>query len=61
MESTLREGTSFMKLDKAYKREIEETEKSLSTAISIGKQRLLEKKKELEKKDSNEEKAGSSE
>jgi hypothetical protein len=29
MESTLREGQSFMKLDQAYKREVEATEKNL--------------------------------
>lgn len=46
MESTLKEGQSFMKLDKAYKKDVEETEKTLETAMIIGKQKYLEKLKE---------------
>jgi len=45
MESTLREGQSFMKLDQAYKKEVEATEKNLIESIMIGKQRLKEKYK----------------
>ena len=43
MESTLREGQSFMKLDQAYKREVETTEKNLVEYIMSRKQRLKEK------------------
>jgi hypothetical protein len=46
MESTIKEGQSFMKLDKAYKKDVEETEKTLETAMLIGKQKYLEKLKE---------------
>lgn len=46
MESTIKEGQSFMKLDKAYKKDVEETEKTLETAMIIGKQKYLEKLKE---------------
>ncbi len=45
MENTLREGQSFLKLDRAYKKEIETTEKNLSESIMIGKQKLMEKYK----------------
>ena len=41
MESTLKEGKSFMKLDKAYKQSVEETERNLATSILIGKQKYL--------------------
>jgi hypothetical protein len=34
-----------MKLDKIYKQELEESEKSLFEAIKIGKMRLIEKNK----------------
>lgn len=34
-----------MKLDKAYKKEVEEAEKSLNNSIAIGKQKYLEKLK----------------
>lgn len=46
MESTIKEGQSFMKLDKAYKKDVEETEKTLETAMIIGKQKYLEKLKD---------------
>jgi hypothetical protein len=46
MESTLKEGQSFMKLDKAYKRDVEEAEKSLVNSIQIGKLKYLERLKE---------------
>jgi hypothetical protein len=48
MENTLKEGQSFMKLDRAYKREIEQTESNLCEAITIGKQRLLLKSQALQ-------------
>jgi hypothetical protein len=51
MESTLREGQSFMKLDQAYKREVEATEKNLVESIMIGKLRLKEKYKMEEQKE----------
>jgi hypothetical protein len=50
MESTLREGQSFMKLNQAYKREVETTEKNLVESIMIGKQLLKEKYKIEEQK-----------
>lgn len=37
-----------MKLDKTYKKDIEETEKNLIDSIRIGKQRALEKQKKQE-------------
>lgn len=40
-----------MKLDKAYKKEVEEAEKNMNNSILIGKQKLMEKMKaESEKK-----------
>lgn len=48
MENTLKEGQSFMKLDRAYKREIEQTERNLCEAITIGKQRALLRHQALE-------------
>ena len=40
-----------MKLDKAYKKEVEEAEKNINNSILIGKQKLMEKMKaESEKK-----------
>jgi hypothetical protein len=48
MENTLKEGQSFMKLDRAYKKEIEQTEKNLMESIMIGKQRAMERYKEKE-------------
>lgn len=45
MENTLKDGQSFMKLDKAYKKAVEETEKNLNNSIMIGKQKLLEKRR----------------
>ena len=50
MESTLREGQSFMKLNQAYKREVETTEKNLVESIMIVKQLLNEKYKIEEQK-----------
>lgn len=52
MENTLKEGQSFMKLDRAYKKEIENTEKIMTDSIMIGRQKLMEKYM-LEKKEAN--------
>ena len=43
MESTLKEGQSFMKLDKAYKRQVEETQNMMMNSIMKGKQKLMER------------------
>ena len=41
MENTLKEGQSFMKLDKTYKKDIQQTEKNLIESIKIGKQKAM--------------------
>jgi hypothetical protein len=48
MESTLKEGQSFMKLDKAYKKEVEETQNLMVSSIMKGKMKLIERNKQKE-------------
>ena len=41
MESTFKEGALHVKLDRVYKANIEDTEKTIGDSIMIGKQKKL--------------------
>jgi hypothetical protein len=45
LESTLKEGQLYTKLDRAYKKDVEETERNIGESILIGKRKIIQKMK----------------